>query len=324
MLYKKTFGLVGSNYVTHLKSLAFQIFLIALVVALFGLFFADFGTTIVSAIREEKLITQAQNLLSDLVNWNKNTENEFLNNVDTFVYSIVNIVSSIPDFFHKIIIAVWFFVVAMYFTYFFTGMIQFANAYCINQFMSANVRSIYSWVFFKGFKEGARVSALSALYAMLLDLAICMTSIGFYVVFFASWGVWGVLVSILIFLILVCLRKSIFAYLLPAYVNNNYTLKPAMKENLNLVFENFYKIFLNTLVLGFLGVVLALVFLAILKVVVVAIILVLFVSFMSYVLTCSYLVSYYETTKKSYFVKKVKIAISDEVVETTNNADLQK
>jgi len=323
MFYKKTFGLVGSNYVTHLKSLAFQIFLIALVIALFGLFFADFGTTIVNAVREERLTSQAQNLLSDLVNWNENTEKEFLKDVDNFVSSIVNMVSSIPDFFQKMIFAVWFFVVAMYCMYFFTGMIQFANTYCINQFMSANVRSIYSWVFFKGFKEGAKVSALSALYAMLLDLAICMTSIGFYVVFFSSWGVWGVLVSIFIFLILVCLRKTIFAYLLPVYVNNDYILRPAMKENVNLVFENFHKVFLNTLALGLLGIVLGLVFLAILKVVVVAVILLLFVSFMSYVLTCSYLVSYYETTKKSYFVKKVKISISDETQNTTTT-DLQK
>ena len=43
MLFKKTFSLVGSNYVTHLKSLIFQLFLLALIVALFGLFFFDFG-----------------------------------------------------------------------------------------------------------------------------------------------------------------------------------------------------------------------------------------------------------------------------------------
>ena len=317
MFFKKTFSWVGSNYVTHLKSLAFQIFLIALVVALFGLFFADFGATIVNAVREEKLITQAQNLLSDLINWNEDTERVFLRDVDNFVASILNIIESIPDFLQRMILAVWFFVIALYCTYFFTGMIQFANAYCVNQFMSANVRSIYSWVFFKGFKEGAKVSAISALYAMFLDLAIFMTSIGSYVVFFSSWGVWGVLISIFIFMVLICLRKALFAYLLPFYVNNNYTLKPAMKENLSLVYDNFHKVFLNTLVLGVMGVVLALIFLAIFKVMGVAVILALFISFMSYVLTCSYFVSFYETTKKSYFVKRVKIAVIEDNVDNS-------
>ncbi|MBR5251172.1 MAG: hypothetical protein IKV38_04045 [Clostridia bacterium] len=315
MFLKKTFSLVGSNYVTHLKSLAFQVLLIALVVALFGLFFADFGTTIVNAVTEEKLIAQAQNLLADLVNWSEHTEREFLRDLDNFVNSIVEIVSSIPDFFNRIILAVWFLLVAVYCTYFFTGMIQFANSYCINQFMTSNVRSIYSWVFFKGFKEGAKISAISALYAMFLDIAILMTSIGSYVVFFSSWGAWGVLISIFLFMVLICLRKSLFAYLLPIYVNNNYTLKPAMKENMSFVFDNFHKVFLNTLIIGAVGVILALAFLAIFKVVVVAVILTLFISFMSYVLTCNYFVSFYQTTKKSYFVKKVKIAVLEDGVD---------
>ena len=43
-------------------------------------------------------------------------------------------------------------------------------------------------------------------------------------------------------MVLICLRKALFAYLLPFYVNNNYTLKPAMKENLSLVYDNFHKV----------------------------------------------------------------------------------
>ena len=64
MIFKKTVSLLGNNYVTHLKSLAFQLFLLAFIIALFGLFFYDFGTNVVNAVREERLLEQTQTILS--------------------------------------------------------------------------------------------------------------------------------------------------------------------------------------------------------------------------------------------------------------------
>ena len=315
MFFKKTCGVVGSNYVTHLKSLAFQLFLLAFVVALFGLFFYDFGTNVVSAVREEKLMEKAQIILSDLINWGENSENKFLQDVDGFIYGVMNIVSSIPNFTQQMIFAVWFFIIAIYCTYFITGMIHFATAYSINQFMSSNIHSVYTWVFFKGFKENARVTLLSALCCVLLDFAIIMTLTGTYVLFFSAWGVAGVIVTVILFVMLFCARKALFAYLLPIYVNVEFDVRRAFRENNAMVFESFPRLFINTFIFGVASLVCILLSLVLFKVVVASVLILLVTMFSSYLLTCSYFVGYYEFTQKPYFVKKVRLTSSDQQIE---------
>ena len=109
MYFKKTLTLSGSNYWTHAKSMIFQLFLLAFVVALFGLFFFDFGTNVIKAIKDEKILSQAQNLLSDLINWDEESEIDFLSKIDDFINSIRYIASSIPNFTQTLILAICFF-----------------------------------------------------------------------------------------------------------------------------------------------------------------------------------------------------------------------
>jgi len=322
MLFKKTFSLVGSNYVTHLKSLIFQLFLLALIVALFGLFFFDFGVNLVNAVREERLIEQTQTILSDLINWNGDNETKFLRDVDEFVYSITDIMASIPNFTQRMVFAVWFLIFAVYAIYFIAGTIQFTVAYSLNQFMSANIHTIFTWVFFKGFKEDSKITLISAFLCVLLDFGIAMTAIGAYVVFLSSLGMWGIIIAVIAFIILICLRKSLFAFLLPLYVNNEFNLKHAFKENNNMLFENFAKVFINTLLFGVVSVICVLLCLILFKVVVASILMILLSSFSSYALSCSYFVNYYEAIKKPYFTKKVKLPMENE--EKTTETQLQE
>lgn len=315
MYFKKTLTLSGSNYWTYAKSMIFQLFLLAFVVALFGLFFFDFGTNVIKAIKDEKILSQAQNLLSDLINWDEESEINFLSQIDDFINSIRYIASSIPNFTQTLILAICFFFLSLYFAYFFSGLILYTNTYLINQFMATNNSGYYMWTFFKNISKNVKITLLSSLFCMILDCGIFMTFVGAYVVCFSSIGVWGIVISMLLFMFLICLRKTLIAYCLPAYINDAEGIKHSMKENILLLFEDFWKLFLKTLIFVVIGVVLTVLTLVLFKVVVAAVVMILIICFFSYLLSCAYLVNYYETKNKSYFTKRVKISIGDDISE---------
>ena len=73
--------------------------------------------------------------------------------------------------------------------------------------------------------------------------------------------------------------------------------------------------FLKTLIFVVIGVVLTVLTLVLFKVVVASVVMILIICFFSYLLSCAYLVNYYETKNKSYFTKRVKISIGDDISE---------
>ena len=315
MYFKKTFSLATNTYATHAKSLVFQICLLAFVVALFGLFFFDFGSNLVKVIKDENLLTQAQELLSEIVNWGEGSEADFADNVEEFINSIRYIASAIPNFSQRLIVAVCLLFVAIYLLYLLSGFVLYVNTYVLNQFMSTNIRGFYLWTFFKRLTSNLKITLLSALLSLVWDFVAIIFLVGAYVMFLTAWGVWGIVLAFLLFVTSICLRKTIYAYWLPAYVNTEESIKLSFEQNVMMLFDDFWKIFLKTFIFAIVGSVMVLLVLMLFKVVAAAVVMTLIICFFSYLLTCAYMISYYENRKKSYFTKKVKITVEESSAE---------
>lgn len=308
MYFKRTLSLAFHTYPTHLKSLLLQLVFVALVVAIVALFFFNTVGQVVDEIKAENVIKQATKIIEDIVEGKTAEEDGFNDKIVDFVDSLKNIFTAIPNLAQKVSIAVWLFIILGYMLYFFFGMTLYVNMYAINRFMSTNVSGFYLWTYIKEFKNNLRINLFAALICMLFDASMVMTVVGAYVMAFSGWGTVGIVVSVLLFIFLLSLRRTVLSYWVPTFIVEECDVKEAFKKSVGMMLDDFGKLLLKTFIVVFIAVALALVSIWLFDVVWAGVVIILLSLIGSHYLTCSYLLDYYEHNHKTYFTKKVKLS----------------
>ena len=308
MYFKRTLNLAFHTYPIHLKSLLLQLAVVALVVAIVALFFFNTGGQIVDEIKAEKVIEQATGIIEDIVEGKTSEEDGFNDKIVDFVDSLKNVFTAIPNLVQKVSLAVWLFIILGYVLYFFFGMTLYVNMYAINRFMSTNVSGFYLWTYIKEFKNNLKINLSAALICMIFDAGVAMAVVGAYVMAFSGWGTVGIVVSVLLFIFLLSIRRTVLSYWIPTFIVEECGVKEAFKKSVGMMLDDFGKLLLKTFIVIFATVALALVSMWLFEVVWAGVIIILLSLIAGHYLTCSYLVDYYEHNHKTYFTKKVKLS----------------
>ncbi len=309
---KKTFLLIGNNYTTHLKSLLLQILAICFIVAIFGLFFFNFGNLIVKAIEKEGLVRKTQELISYLVNWNSADQTEFSQKILSYIDSISQSLSTIPNFNVKLATAIWSTIIAGYAVYFLVGLSVFPTFFSVNQFMTTNSKPFYLWSVIKKSVDSMRMMALRALINLIMDWCCLFLTLGAYLITFVNLGMTGIIISLLIWAALVSARSAMLAYWLPVNINETSKTRQAFKSGIIYMLDDFWNLFLKSFIVITITSLVAFSIIFLFQPLVVLILTMLLISLSSYVLNCIYFVNYYELKGKPYFVKKVTVTYSDD------------
>lgn len=309
---KKTLLLIRNNYTTHLKSLILQILAVCFIVAIFGLFFFNFGNLIVKAIEQEGLVHKTQELISYLINWGSTDQAEFSQKILSYIDSISQSLSNIPNFNVRLATAIWSTVLAGYAFYFLVGLSVYPTFYSVNQFMTTNSKPYYLWTVIKKFLDSVRINSIRVLIHFTMDWCCLFLALGAYLITFINLGMTGIIISLLIWAALISARSAILAYWLPVNINETPKVRQAFKTGIVYMLDNFWNLFLKSFIVITITSLVAFSIIFLFKPLVVLILILLLISFSSYVLNCIYFLNYFEMKGKPYFVKKVMVNYSDD------------
>lgn len=308
MHFKKTLSLAFNTYSVHIKSLLIQLLAVAFAAAIVALFFVNAGGRLVEKIKEEKIIEQATEIVEAVVDGKTAEEDDFDEKIVGFMDSVKEIFTAVPNLVEKAPVAVWLFILLVYAMYFFFGLTLYNNMFVINKFASTNVLGFYLWAYVKEFKNNVRLNWAASLLCCLMDTSILMTIVGVYVVAFSGWGVVGVVVSVLLLVFLMSLRRTVLAYWVPAFVTEECGVSDAFKKGVGMMLDDFGKLLLKTFIVIFVAVALCILSMLVFSVVWSGVVITLICLLAGHYLTCAYVVDYYEQSGKTYFTKKVDLA----------------
>ena len=129
----------------------------------------------------------------------------------------------------------------------------FANFYMVpfnqnlHDFMSTSAKIPYLWRFVKSFGKSAKTQLVYVLFPFMLDLFIIIGVMGAYSMIFSLLGLAGVFISLVLMILLLTLRKTLFAFWIPAMVINELPVITSMKEGFKLLADGFGKVFARIL-----------------------------------------------------------------------------
>ena len=152
------------------------------------------------------------------------------------------------DFFYQIVAASVLVVLAMVLV-----TAYFANFYMVpfnqnlHDFMSTSAKIPYLWRFVKSFGKSAKTQLVYVLFPFMLDLFIIIGVMGAYSMIFSLLGLAGVFISLVLMILLLTLRKTLFAFWIPAMVINELPVITSMKEGFKLLADGFGKVFARIL-----------------------------------------------------------------------------
>ena len=117
----------------------------------------------------------------------------------------------------------------------------------LHDFMSTSAKIPYFWRFVKSFGTSAKTQLVYVAFPLLLDLFIIIGTFGAYSLILSMLGLGGVVLTIAILIVLLTLRKTLFAFWIPAMVINQLPVVTSMKEGFKLLADGFGKVFARIL-----------------------------------------------------------------------------
>lgn len=152
------------------------------------------------------------------------------------------------DFFYQmvalsVVVILGMILVTVYFTNFY--MVPFNQN--LHDFMSTSAKIPYLWRFVKSFGTSAKTQLIYVAFPLLLDLFIIVGTLGAYSMIFSLLGLIGVFLTVAILILLLSLRKTLFAFWIPAMVINQLPVVASMKEGFKLLADGFGKVFARIL-----------------------------------------------------------------------------
>lgn len=305
MRLRNAFRISGNCWGLLIKTLILQVLIIAIVVALSVLLFADIVPVILDVLSKLDLGNFLANTVNSIVEGTFDAQ-QFADQLVQIIEEIRLAIEGMPNFINRLELSyIFMFVIVCVFKMLIAAP-DITVAMSLNEFMTTNSKRPFTWYFFKKFWVGFRFALLQFLVTFPLDLVVIFASLGFYFLFLITLKWWTVIPAAIIALVLYSLRFSMYAFWLPG-IADGLTVTGALKNNFSKIAGNFWRVFLkNFVVLAILAVLLTVVnyFIAS-QVTAILSALVSLVGF--YFIKCINMVEYFESQNKPYFSKKINI-----------------
>lgn len=306
----KSLSLATFNWKVLLKSILFQILLLALILAL-G--FTIFGNTIddlIKVINDNHIADFVSQTISAIVGGEFDSA-MFATQLTELIESVQEGFSSIRHPYGVMTLTYVVFVLMVVLYRLLVSLPDVTVACQLDEFMTSNANRPFIWFFFKRLGAAWKFALLQTALALPLDILILSGSVGFYLLFLIAFNWWTIIPVCVIAIFLYAVRLTFFAFCLPATVSET-SVRKSFQAGLSLIIKRFWRVLWKTLIVVCLMVVvsvLSIMFIANTWVMSITLTIPNFVLF--FYLKCINTVEYFQADNRPFFHKRVDIEGTD-------------
>jgi len=242
MKITNAFKIFFKNYTLVLKVAITQLVFIAIILGLGSLVASDVIVDVNTGLLEYGIIEKFKVIVDEISSGTFDAQ-RFSLLMSEFERAIFSWGSSVDFFYEKVAISA-----IVIFT------LIFVSAYCmglyivpfnqnIHDFMSTSAKIPYVWRFVKSFGKSAKTQLVYVFFPFLIDVFIILGTISIYSNILSFLGLVGVILTVVVGLVFLTLRKTLFAFWVPAMVINEMPVKASMKEGFKLLADCFGRVF---------------------------------------------------------------------------------
>ena len=246
MKIKNALKIFFKNYTLVLKVAVTQLIFIAIIFGTGALLASDMIVDVNTGLTQFGIIDKINVIVSEISSGNFDAQR--FNLLTTELRDALFAWGASVDFFYQMVAVSVLVILAMIlFTVYCTNFYMVPFNQNLHDFMSTSAKIPYLWRFVKSFGKSAKTQLVYVLFPLMLDLFIIVGSLGAYSMVLSMLGLSGVILTIAILLVLLSLRKTLFAFWIPAMVINQLPVVASMKEGFKLLADCFGKVFMRIL-----------------------------------------------------------------------------
>lgn len=305
MKIKNAFQIFFKNYTLVLKVAITQLIVLALFIGLGSLLINDMVVNVETGLTQFGVIDKINAVFAEITSGEFDAQ-RFNLLVDELRQSFYDWGAEIDFFYQKLAISgVALFLFGMLVTY---CMNFYAVPFSqnISDFMSTSAKIPFVWRFFKSFGKSAKTQLVYIVFPFLLDVFILFGVVGLYTSVLTFMGLWGLALAAVVMAVMLSLRKTLFAFWLPAMVINQMPPVASMKEGFKTLADGFGRVFWRILVVTLFtyGLIIVILF-GVVHLVTVILALFLMLHNELFIYTVS-MVEYYRQSNFGYYIDKMK------------------
>jgi len=242
-LLKKSLSLSVYNWKVLLKALFCQVLILAMVLALCYLIFGGLVDDIVKIFAAGNwggLMSDTFEAIAD----GTFDSAAFTEQLRQSLEELVDSIESIPNIWNRVEVSYVSFVLIICMYRMLVSFSDVTVGFQLHEFMTANNSRPFFWFFIKKQGESWRFVLLQTLITLPLDFLLFAGSIGLGIMLCVFFGIWALIPTALIALVLYAIRQTIFAFWLPALVSDcDGKVVGGLKKGLSVIPYRFGKVF---------------------------------------------------------------------------------
>ena len=307
----KPLSLATFNWKVLIKSILYQILLLALVLALGFTIFGNLVDDLIKLINENHIWDFASETISAIVNGEFDSAT-FTSDLNEVISKWQEGISSLRHPFGVIDLTYILFVLIVILYRMLVSLTDVSVECQLDEFMTSNASRPFTWFFFKKQGRTWKFALLQTALTLPLDVLIVTGSVGFYLLFLIAFNWWTIIPVAVIALLMYAVRLTVFAFCLPSVTCEDLPTRDSFKRGLSLIVNRFWRVFWKTLIVTCLMAVvsvLAILFIDNTWIVSVVFTVPNFVLF--FYLKCINVVEYFKADNRPFFYKRVVIEGTD-------------
>ncbi|MCH5160047.1 MAG: hypothetical protein J1F66_04275 [Clostridiales bacterium] len=307
----KPLSLAAFNWKVLLKSILYQILLLALVLALGFTIFGKLVDDLIQLINDTHISDFASDTISSIVNGEFDSAT-FTGNLNEVISNLQKGISSLRHPFGVVELTYILVVLIVLLYRLLISLTDVSVACQLEEFMTSNASRPFTWFFFKKQGRTWKFALLQTAFTLPLDILVVTGSVGFYLLFLIAFNWWTIIPVAVIALLMYAVRLTFFAFCLPAVACEDIPVREAFKRGLSLIISRFWRVFWKTLIVVCVMVVvsvLAIVFIDNTWVISIVFTVPNFMLF--FYLKCINIVEYFQADNRPFFHKRVDIEGTD-------------
>ena len=303
----KPLRLASHNWKVLIKSIVYQVLLMALMVALASLIFGSLFDDIVHLIRDNDIKDFLYQTVQSIFSAEFNSE-QFAADLADVIANIRQSISSVHVPWGGVTLSYVLFVVILVLYRMLVSLTDVAVGCQLEEFMTSNAERPFTWFFIKKQGRAWQFVLLQTALVLPLDVLILSGSVGFYLTFLIAFNWWTIIPVAVIALLFYVIRQTTFAFCLPAVVCEDMPTRKAFKLGLSKIIFRFWHVFWKTLIVTCIMVTIGVVSLMFIENPIVSTITLTVPNFiLFFYLKCVYIVEYFHADNRPYFYKRVAI-----------------
>ena len=242
MKIKNALKIFCKNYTLVLKVAITQLIFIAIIFGLGALLASDMIVDINNGLIEFGVLEKLNVIVSEISSGSFDAKRFSL--LTTELQEAIFAWGASVDFFYQVVaVSVLVIFAVLLVTVYFANFYMVPFNQNLHDFMSTSAKIPYVWRFVKSFGKSAKTQLVYVIFPLMLDLFIILGTLGAYSLVFSMLGLGGVILSVVTLILLITLRKTLFAFWIPAMVINQLPVIQSMKEGFKLLADGFGKVF---------------------------------------------------------------------------------